>query len=130
MKKGALFIEALITLVIIIFAFGIAFVPSWNLMKKTKENEELLNLKEILLNKCEEYTYLNASSIPPQITKELYKGKEYTIKISKETISSKDLYTVTSNSTYIIYPDIVVLTIRVISESGKYIEAQVVPQQW
>ncbi|MBB6062291.1 hypothetical protein HNP65_000713 [Thermosipho japonicus] len=130
MKKGSLLVEALVTLIIIVFAFGVAFVPSWSLLRKTKENSELISLEELLLNKCEELTYLNVSSIVPQENYEEYNGVKYKVSISKKNIESSDIFTLTSDSTFITFPEITIVTVRVETEDGKYIETQVVPQQW
>ncbi|OOC43522.1 hypothetical protein [Thermosipho sp. 1074] len=127
MKKGSLLVEALVTLIIITFAFGIAFLPSWNLLKKTKENSELIKMSEILLNKCEEYTYFSVSNIVAGTFTEEYNGEVYKITILKKHLESN--FNVYSNYSEIIYPIITVVTIRV-EKDGKYIEAQVVPQQW
>ncbi|ABR30757.1 hypothetical protein SU69_04575 [Thermosipho melanesiensis] len=129
MKKGSLLVEVLITLTIIVFAFSIAFVPSWNLVKKTKENSQLIKMSEILLNKCEEYSYQNVSSIIPGTFNEYYDGENYKIVISKNSTKTQENFNVYSGYDEIIYPVITIVSVRV-EKDGKYIEAQVVPQQW
>ncbi|MBO8161233.1 MAG: hypothetical protein H0Z24_06310 [Thermosipho sp. (in: Bacteria)] len=130
MKKGALFVESLVALLIIAMSIGIAYVPTWKLLKKSLENRYLIELSDILLNEAETLTYKDASTISSGTFKKTYNNKEYTIQITKKTESLKDKITMVSTKPGIIFSDIVVITIRVIAPDGKYIETQVVPQQW
>lgn len=130
MRKGSLIIESLVALLIIAMSVGIAYVPTGNLLKKSLENRYLIELSNILLNEAETLTYMNASSISSETFKKIYNNREYTIQIIKKTENLKDKITMVSNEKGIIFSDIIVVTVRVVAPDGKYIETQVVPQQW
>lgn len=130
MKKGSLMIEALVALVIIILAAGMAFVPSWTLLKKAKENESMIELSEIALNKCEELIYKNVSSIVEEATNVYYNGKIYSISIKKVNNINKNNFVVKSSYDELIFKNYTSVIIKVSTNDGKYIETQVVPQQW
>ena len=130
MKKGSLMIEALVALVIIILAAGMAFVPSWTLLKKAKENESMIELSEIALNKCEELIYKNVSSIVEEATNVYYNGKIYNISIKKVNNINKNNFVVKSSYDELIFKNYTSVIIKVSTNDGKYIETQVVPQQW
>lgn len=130
MKKGSLMIEALVALVIIILAAGMAFVPSGTLLKKAKENESMIELSEIALNKCEELIYKNVSSIVEEATNVYYNGKIYSISIKKVNNINKNNFVVKSSYDELIFKNYTSVIIKVSTNDGKYIETQVVPQQW
>ncbi len=96
-RKGSLLVDALVGILIISLSIGIAYVPSYFLLRRSQENWVKMELAELILNKCEELVYKNASSITSSTTQENYKGKTYKLTITRSTSSTR--FTVSSTNT-------------------------------
>ncbi|HOJ94389.1 MAG TPA: hypothetical protein PK390_04055 [Fervidobacterium nodosum] len=142
-RKGSLLVEALIAILIIGMAIGISLVSSYNILKKAYENRIILNMSELLLNKCEEIVTLNQSQIFEGTTSINYKGQEYKITIGKNVVTLTDInyryfnynpntnqYTPTQKDPQIVNSPIIVVTVKITDSKGRYVETKVVPQQW
>lgn len=142
MKIGSLLVEALVAILIVSLAIGISMVSSYNLLKKTYENRVILNMSELLINKCEELITLNQSQIFEKSETITYKGQQYTVSIKKLIKNlapnfkyftynkSTNTYTNVSKPQDITVNSVTILVVRITDSKGKYIETQVVPQQW
>ncbi len=139
-KKGSLFVEALIAILIVSMAIGIGLVSSYNLLRKASENRIILNMSEILLNECEQILSLNQSQIYNGTKTVSYSGENYTVTITREvkSLSSKfkfyrfngTSYTEVSKPKPLVINNIVFIIVRVTDSKGRYVETKVVPQQW
>lgn len=130
-QKGSLIVEALISLVIIAMAVGIGMLPTFYILKKTEENAALIDLSEVLLNECEEKVFSNVSNIAEENKEIIYKGRKYRIVVTKTNVEEGGKYRIEKHSDKLFINDVTFVTVRVVEEkSGRYIEAQVVPQQW
>ncbi|MGB9613943.1 MAG: hypothetical protein ACP5KD_04840 [Fervidobacterium sp.] len=142
MKPGSLLVEALIAILITSLAIGVSMVSSYNLLKKVYENRIILNMLELLINKCEEISTLNQTQIFENTQSITYKGQQYTISVKKVSTDlssnfkyfnynqSSNTYTSVSKPPNIKTNPVTVVVIRVTDSKGRYLETQVVPQQW
>ncbi|QTA37290.1 hypothetical protein JYK00_05980 [Thermosipho ferrireducens] len=131
MKSGSLLVEALIAILIISFSFGIAFLPSYFLLKKSKEDSILLNFTDLLLNKAEEIMTYNVSDLPASSTEVVfYNDQNYILSYQKIVDTNYDLYTNGLPNSAIPKSTITRILITIRSEDGKYkIETEVIPEQ-
>lgn len=137
---GALLVEALISIMIVSMAIGISLVSSYNLIRKAYENSMILTMSEILLNECEQLLSLKQSQIYDGTKIVSYSGKNYTVSVSKETrrISQNFKFYYYRNNSYlpvakpgpIVINNIVVIRVRVTDQAGRYMETEIIPQQW
>jgi Tfp pilus assembly protein PilV len=133
-RKGSLLVEALVALIIIMFSVGIAMVSSYNLLRKSYENQALVELSDILLNECEKMLTMNVSQIIEKTEKITYHGKQFTLQVRKSTTNysskfsmSPDGEPVTLNLSGL--SNINVVVVRVTDSKGRYVETKVVPKQ-
>lgn len=97
-------------------------------------------MSEILLNECEQLLSLKQSQIYDGTRIVSYNGKNYTISVTKETrrISQNFKFYYYRNNSYspvakpgpIVINNIVVLRVRVTDRTGRYVETEIIPQQW
>lgn len=134
MRKGSLLVEALVALIIIMFSVGIATVSSYNLLRKSYENQALVELSDVLLNECEKLLTMNIFQIYDRTEEITYHGKKFTLRITKKTenfsnnfILSPDGEAVTVNTSGL--SGIGVVVVRVSDSKGRYVETRVVPKQ-
>ncbi|WP_448376931.1 hypothetical protein [Fervidobacterium sp.] len=134
MRKGSLLVEALVALIIIMFSVGIAMVSSYNLLRKSYENQALVELSDVLLNECEKILTMNILQIYDKTVEITYHGKKFTLRITKKTenfsnnfILSPDGEAVTLNTSGL--SNIGVVIVRVSDSKGRYVETRVVPKQ-
>ncbi|AFG35313.1 hypothetical protein Ferpe_1225 [Fervidobacterium pennivorans DSM 9078] len=134
MRKGSLLVEALIALVIIMFSVGIAMVSSYNLLKKSYENQALVELSDVLLNECEKILTMNVLQIASGTRKVIYHGKEFTVNVTKTIANYSSKFTMSPDGEPVTLnfsglSNIVVVVVRVTDSKGRYVETKVVPKQ-
>jgi len=133
-KRGSVLVEALIALIIIMFSVGIAMVSSYNLLKKSYENQALVELSDVLLNECEKILTMNVFQITSGTRKVIYHGKEFTVSLTKTSANYSNKFTMSPDGEPVTLnfsglSNIVVVVVRVTDSKGRYVETKVVPKQ-
>lgn len=130
MRRGFTLVEVLVALLILSFAIGISLLSLSRLLAIVGRNSRLLDLSEVLVNKCEEFLNLSVSRITEGATTIDYKGRTYTLIVTKEVFLPRaHFFPPTTGARNVVVNNVtkVILTVR--DHENNSISAEIVPRQ-
>ncbi|ODN30480.1 type II secretion system protein [Fervidobacterium thailandense] len=133
MKRGITLVEALISILIISMAIGIATLSVSRLMSAVYGNSKLVELSEILFNTCEELVYQDVSRIQEGSREIVYNGKKYVIRVRKEVLTPQYVFkrgdSIVAKPPELRTEPVTKVIVTVLDDQNRFVTAEIIPKQ-